>query len=52
MDDDYRVDDDNVEWGEDENGTWWYRDPGTLNGMNGRTNRNLNYSRGEWSKGD
>ena len=26
---DYRVDDDNVEWGEDENGTWWYRDPGT-----------------------
>ena len=25
---DYRVDDDNVEWGEDQNGTWWYRDPG------------------------
>ena len=26
---DYRVDEDNVEWGEVENGTWWYRDPGT-----------------------
>jgi hypothetical protein len=26
---DYRVDEDNVEWGEDDNGTWWYRDPGT-----------------------
>jgi uncharacterized membrane protein len=26
---DYRVDEDNVEWAEDENGSWWYRDPGT-----------------------
>ena len=26
---DYRLDEEDVEWGEDENGTWWYRDPGT-----------------------
>ena len=26
---DYRVDEDNVEWGEDQDGNWWYRDPGT-----------------------
>jgi len=26
---DYRVDEDDVEWAEDENGSWWYRDPGT-----------------------
>ena len=26
---DYRVDEDNVEWGEDEDGNWWYRDPGS-----------------------
>ena len=25
---DYRVDEDNVEWGEDQDGNWWYRDPG------------------------
>ena len=25
---DYRIDDDNVEWGEDQDGNWWYRDPG------------------------
>ena len=26
---DYRVDEDNVEWGEDQDGNWWYRDPGS-----------------------
>ena len=25
---DYRVDEDGVEWGEDDTGNWWYRDPG------------------------
>ena len=47
---DYRADEDNVEWGEDENGTWWYRDLELLNGMNGRIERNLNNGRDEWSK--
>jgi hypothetical protein len=26
---DHRIDDDGTEWAEDENGTWWYREPGT-----------------------
>jgi hypothetical protein len=26
---DYRVDDDNVEWGETEDGTWYSREPGS-----------------------
>ena len=26
---DHRVDDDGTEWAEDENGSWWYREPGS-----------------------
>ena len=38
---------DNVEWGEDQDGNWWYRDRELLIGASGLTNRNLYY---DWLK--